>query len=157
MSKSDWITMVFPIIANGILLYLFHKGIEKKFEQDGKRNKLRDEVIILFWKKMQQVNDALISANRETRKNRNSLQENLIIIKDKVFESVQFYDTNNYDLKIFEKEYDKWNEAWNDFVKELERNLGKNLSTQTQQLLGIKLQYFKENTEKFIEIIRKKY
>lgn len=43
MSKSDWITMVFPIIANGILLYLFHKGIEKKFEQDGKRNKLRDD------------------------------------------------------------------------------------------------------------------
>lgn len=51
MTKTDWITMIFPVIANGLLLYLFHKVIEKKFERVGKRNELRDEVIILFWKK----------------------------------------------------------------------------------------------------------
>ena len=51
MTKTDWITMIFPVIANELLLYLFHKVIEKKFERVGKRNELRDEVIILFWKK----------------------------------------------------------------------------------------------------------
>ena len=51
MTNTDWITMIFPVIANGLLLYLFHKVIEKKFERVGKRNELRDEVIILFWKK----------------------------------------------------------------------------------------------------------
>lgn len=157
MTKFDWITMLVPIIVEGFLLFIFQKGIEKKLERIEKRNELRDKVLISFWDKMQEVNDTLISANIATMRDADSLETNLLMIRDSVLSIEQFYDTNKYDLKIFEKDFEKWSKSWNDFTKILLESAKRKMTTQMQQQLGNKLQIFKENTSRFIEEIRRKY
>ena len=94
MTKVDWITMVVPIIFEGLLLFLFQKAIEKRIDRQEKRNELRDKIIVLFWEKLQALNNTMIRANFETHNNANLLQDNLYKIRDSVFEIIQFYDTN---------------------------------------------------------------
>lgn len=156
MTKVDWITMVVPIIFEGLLLFLFQKAIEKKIDRQEKRNELRDKIIVLFWEKLQALNNTMIRANFETHNNTNLLQDNLYKIRDSVFEIIQFYDTNKHDLAIFEKEYIEWNDSWNHFVETLSNNSNK-MTKQVQSKLGNELQEVKNNTCKLIEEVRKKY
>ena len=156
MTKVDWITMVVPIIFEGLLLFLFQKAIEKRIDRQEKRNELRDKIIVLFWEKLQALNNTMIRANFETHNNANLLQDNLYKIRDSVFEIIQFYDTNKYDLAIYEKEYIEWNDSWNHFVETLSNNSNK-MTKQIQSKLGNELQEVKNNTCKLIEEVRKKY
>ena len=55
-----------------------------------------------------------------------------------------FYDTYNYDLSDFEICYKNMENAWGEFVQQT-----------TPQMLGIKLQAFKEANQKLIAEIRK--
>lgn len=157
MTKIDWIIVLVPVIVEGFFLYIFQKSIDKKLDRMGKRDELRDKVLISFWDRMQKVNDALISANIASIRDGNSLERNLLMIRDGVFSTVQFYDTNQYDLKIFEKEYTTWNTSWNDFALTLSQNANSSLTVSMQEQLGKKLQIFKENTGKLIAVIRDKY
>lgn len=154
MTRTDWITLIVPIILNGILLFAFQKGIEKSIGKQKKRDELRDRVIILFWEKLQALNDTMLAANIATQEDKSTLQENLNRIKESVFSIVTFYDTNKYDLEVFESTFKEWNDAWNRFVHSLNVI---NETTMSQMECGKQLQVFKNYTEKLIALVRKKY
>ena len=154
MTQTDWITIIVPIIFEGLFLFIFQKGIEKNIGKQKKRDELRDRVFILFWEKLQALNDTMLAANIATQKDKTTLQENLDRIKDAVFSIVTFYDTNKYDLAVLERTYNDWDAAWNRFVHSLSEI---NETTMSQMECGRQLQNFKDNTEKLITLVRKKY
>lgn len=63
METKDWILLIFPIIANGIMVFVFQKIITIQIEKINKKSSIRDEVIIMFWKKLQHLNEIFIQAN----------------------------------------------------------------------------------------------
>ncbi|NLV87193.1 MAG: hypothetical protein GX025_08270 [Clostridiales bacterium] len=52
MENKDWVLLFVPIMFNGILVFVFQKVITNKIDHKKKRYLLRDEVVILFWKKL---------------------------------------------------------------------------------------------------------
>lgn len=157
METKDWILLIFPIIANGTIVFIFEKIITSKFEQINKKSKIRDEVIICFWKKLQNMNEVFIQADMATRNNPDILVEELYKIENCVLEIVQYYDTNEYDLKIFSDEYKSWSESWNRFVSTLTEFSGLELTKEMQLRCGSELQDVKEKTQDLINMVRKKY
>ena len=65
MEIKDWILLIVPIVGNGIILYFFQRCLGRKIE---KRQDLRDDVIKVFWNKLQELNNAFIQLNIETMK-----------------------------------------------------------------------------------------
>ena len=70
---------------------------------------------------------------------------------------VRYYDTNEFDLKVFKKEYNDFNDAWIDFKNTYVSYMGKRLDRKMQNQLGEKLQLVKEKNQKLISEVRKKY
>lgn len=50
METKDWILLGVPILANGIIVFIFQKFITIKLERLTKKSNIRDEIIILFGK-----------------------------------------------------------------------------------------------------------
>ena len=50
METKDWILLGVPILANGIIVFIFQKFITIKLERLTKKSNIRDEIIILFTK-----------------------------------------------------------------------------------------------------------
>lgn len=157
METKDWILLILPIIANGIMVFTFQKVITIKIEKFNKKSSIRDEVIILFWKKLQCLNEVFIQTNISVRTSPNTLAKELEKIKNSVFEIVQYYDTNKYDLKIYSDEYKCWEKSWNKFVGTLAEFSNLTLTKEMQMRLVFELQSVKEKTQDLINIVRKKY
>ncbi len=157
METKDWILLIIPIIANGIIVFLFQKYITNKLDHINKRNSIRDEVIILFWKKLQNLNEMFIQANVAVQNNPATLSTELEKIKDGVLSIIQYYDTNKYDLAIYSKEYNEWESTWNKFSSTIIAFSHSTLNTQMQLQLGNELQDVKTKTQELIDVTRKKY
>lgn len=74
---------------------------------------------------------------------RNLLEENVI---KQWIEIIAFYDTYRYNLSKLELYYNNMDKAWTEFCQQT-----------TPQMLGEKLQLFKEANQSLITEIRKKY
>ncbi len=157
METKDWIIIFIPILSNGIILFIFQKIIISKLEHLKKKNDLRDEVILLFWKKLQTLNDIFIQTNISLEKNPDSINTEINKIYDAILSIIQYYDTNKYDLKIFSVQYKKWENSWNIFSDTLSRFSNLTLTHQMVLELGQKLQYVKTCTLELINATRKKY
>lgn len=157
MEIKDWILLLVPIACNGFIVFLFQKLISKKIDRTEKRNALRDETLMLFWKHLQGLNDLFIKTNKNVANGSQSLLKGLEEIRDKVLEIVQFYDTNSYDLKTLSEEFAIWENSWNNFSVTLVSNSSKPLTREIQRQLAVELQDVKDNTKTLIEAIRKKY
>lgn len=157
METKDWILLCLPIIANGIIVFIFQKFITTKLERLNKKSNIRDEVIILFWKKLQKLNEVFIQANIATRSNPDALPTELDKIRESVLEIIQYYDTNKYDLDIYTGEYNCWEESWNKFTSTLTEFSHSVLTPEMQLRLGSELQTVKEKTQDLINIVRRKY
>lgn len=157
MEIKDWILLLFPIICNGFIVFLFQKMISKKIDRTEKRNALRDETLLLFWRKLQDLNDLFIITNKNVSNGSQNLLKGLEEIRDQVINIVQFYDTNSYDLKIVSEDYTVWEKSWNYFSAALVTNSGKPITRDIQTQLAREFQKVKDNTKMLIEAIRKKY
>lgn len=153
METKDWILLILPIIANGVMVFFFQKVITIKLDRINKKSNIRDEVIILFWKKLQSLNETFIQANIVTKANPNKLMEELEKIRISVIEIIQYYDTNKYDLNICSSEYKCWEESWNKFTKTLIEFSDSKLTNK----MGVELQNVKDNTQGLINAVRKKF
>lgn len=157
MGNKDWILLLVPIVCNGLLVFVFQKFISNKIDHTNKRNNLRDEIVILFWKKMQELNDVFIQINDSVRRNPEELNLGLETIKNKVIEIIQYYDKNKYDLCIFEKEYLSWENSWNTFTSTLQKYQNTKLERDSAIELGSQLQSVKDETQDLIATTRNKY
>lgn len=156
METKDWILLLTPIVCDGILIFLFQNILNSKLDHLNKRNSLRDETLQLFWKKLQDLNNIFIQFNLNIMQNPNTLPDELKKIENAIFVLIQFYDTNQYDLSIFSKEFDKFKKSWEQFISTCEK-MHNILTPQEKVKLRETLQVIKDNVLNLIKIVREKY
>lgn len=103
--------------------------------------------------KCQELNYVFNQANLAVMKNPSSLNENLVKIKDSLFEVITFYDAFKVSLKSYELQYKRLVNSWDDFVNCIKKYQNYNLTHDMQNELGSKLQKVKEENERLIECI----
>lgn len=157
MEIKDWVLLLVPILANGIIIWLFQKIFESKFERMSKRSSFRDDVIMCFYQKVQNLNDTMIQMNVSVTSNPDSVSVELNKTHMEVLKIFKYYDSNKYDLDVFEKEFDAWKESWNTFETTVQEYSNRPLTPEMKQKLGEQLQHFKDMTDNLMNIIRKKY
>lgn len=155
MEIKDWLLLIVPIVSNGIILYFFQRCFEK-------RQDLRNDVIKVFWNKLQELNDAFIQANIETMKTEELekskiVNKNLMIIQEFILELIKYYDTNQYDLKVFAIFFNDLQKKWQDFQDTCNEYRPVNIDDEIKLKLGEKLQLVKEANQKLINEVRDKY
>jgi len=157
METKDWIMLIIPIVANGFVIFIFQKLFEKRLKEITKRQDIRDKVLYTFWEKLQSLNDSFIQLNIQSR-NDPSIAENCIsIFGPQVFEIARYYDTNKYDLKIFERNFNELQNTWNEFNSIWYSYANKSLTSEMKINLGHKLQLVKTANLELIDEVRKKY
>lgn len=157
MEIKDWILLLLPIMCNGIFIFLFQKILTTKLEHQNKRKNLRDEVYIKFWNKLQGLNDTFIQINIASQQNPEIISNSLAIIQKVVFDIIQFYDTNKYDLEDVSQNYDIFLKSWCDFETTYKKCIGIQLTSTLQFQLGNALQLVKEKNLELIQTVRRKY
>lgn len=157
MKIKDWLLLFIPIVCNGIFIYIFQKIITFNLIKLEKKSKIRDEVFMQFWKRLQNLNEFIIQANITTKKNPNALSNELLKIQESILGIDIFYDTNKYDLRSFSKEYTCWKSSWNTFASTITKYNNSILTHEQQLLLGSQIQDVKDKTQYLIDIVRKNY
>ena len=151
MEVKDWIQVFVEIICNGVILVIFGKWLDIKMKRSERRENAHSEIIKLFFEELMKLNKAMISVNCTIQLNKiNNINKIMKLLEENVLtqwiEIISLYDTYTYDLKDFEIYYNNMNKAWSEFTQQT-----------TPQMLGIKLQEFKETSQKLIAEARKKY
>lgn len=157
MESKEWLIMLVPICAHGVIVFIFQKIISTKIERQNRKNSLKDEVVLLFWKKLQSLNTSFIHTNISILRNPNNLNVGLLEIENRIMDIIEYYDTNVYDLCDFKEEYNRLTKAWDDFVAVSKSLENITLTQENQRTLGEKIQKVKENNLKLISSVRKKY
>lgn len=151
METKDWIQVAVEIICNGVFLAVFGKWLDLKMKKSERRENVHSEIIKAFFEELVQLNKAMITVNATIQLNKisdinkvmNLLKENIL---PQWIEIISFYDAYVYDLKDFEISYKHMSRAWEEFTRQT-----------TPQMLGEKLQEFKDANRKLIAEIREKY
>lgn len=157
MEGKDWIILLVPIICNGIIIFVFQKILSRKIERQSKRQDIRDDVLKRFWNKLQELNDTFVQTNIAAMRDPNVAGNSLGIFQSAILDIIQYYDTNEFDLKVFSKEYKDFKSSWIDFENTYSSYVGKQLNREMQTQLGEKLQLVKEKNQVLISKVRKKY
>lgn len=157
METKDWIVLIVPIVSNGILLFAFQKLFEKQISKLNKRQDIRNEVFLAFWKKLQDLNDLFIQVNIQSRRDPSIAGKSVSVFGEQVLAITQYYDTNKYDLVKFESSFKKFQNSWNDFLSCWSLYANTPLTSDMQLALGQKLQLVKEANQELIDEVRKKY
>ena len=101
--------------------------------------------------KAKQLNKVMIESNCKTQKDASYLEQGLNKIKDAVFDLVEFYRVNEYDLTDASKEFNLVEENWNKFAYVLQQKRKKpKLTAMDQQHLGMSLQKVLEQNKVLI-------
>lgn len=154
---KDWIILIVPILLNGIIVFLLQKETEKRLERKNKRQDLRDEILILFWKKLQDLNDIFIDSNIQVLKGIAKPEEGINEIQQRIVYLIQFYDTNKFDLETFNLLFESLKNSWENFLKTYNKYVGKTLTIKEKKELGQKLQEVKDQNQELILAVREKY
>lgn len=157
MGTKDVFNLFAPIVFNGVFIYIFQNSLSRKIERLNEKQHIRDEVIKRFWNKLQDLNDAFIQSNINVMRNPDTLTESLNNLYQILLNLIQYYDTNEFDLKIFSELFEDVTNKWTNFQNAYKNAIGINLSEEIQNDLGNKLQQVKEANQKLINEVRKKY
>lgn len=155
MTAKDWLLLLVPIVSNllidGIIVILLQKFVIDKYI---KRRLLKDEIVKSFLEKLKGINQHLIELNFE------SMRGNLVDVKsiqDKVVDLCEYFHPNVYDLKKFEKKFNKMNEYWMNFQTAYTSYIGKTLTDNMRKDLGEKMQKFYDSVSMLNKYVRKHY
>ena len=125
---------------------------------------LKSEVIKLFWKKLQNINDAFVQMTIDTmsacEQGLNTtpiIQRDLIIIQQLILEVVKYYDSNKYDLDQFNIYFNELNNKWQDFQDTYNKLCNIELDDNMRVKIGNKMQLVKDANQKLINEVRNKY
>lgn len=151
MEMKDWIQIIAEIVGNGVVLAIFGKWLALKFNKVERKEELHSSILKMFYDELINLNKNLIEVNvkvqmkkiSDINKIRKLLEENVLTQWIKV---ITLYDTYEYELKCFGKEYNDMGQAWKDF----------SIQT-TPQGCGEKLELFKIKNKKLMEAVNKSY
>ena len=110
-----------------------------------------------FWNKLQGLNDTFIQMNIAVMRDSKVVGNWLNICQNVIWDIIQYYDTNEFDLKVFAEEYNDFRNSWIDFENTCRNYAGKRLNCEMQEQLVKKLQMVKEKNQVLISKVRKKY
>jgi len=154
MSQKDWLMLLVPIIANGIIIFVLQQWVSRKIEHINKRDALRDNVFKTFWEQSQAYNLFIVKMIKEGRDNPHTLINNIYKLKDLTAEMIAYYDSNPSDLKVVSSEFDKLTASWDNLAKSVSDTFGG--ASQTQNF-DVCLQAVKDANLELSKAIRKKY
>ena len=92
-----------------------------------------------------------------SQQNPEIISNSLAIFQKVVFDIMQFYDTNKYDLEEVSQNYDIFLKSWCDFETTYKKCIGIQLTSTLQFQLGNALQLVKEKNLELIQTVRRKY
>ena len=150
MEMKDWIQIVVEIIGNGIVLAIFGKWLDLKLKKAERKEELHSSTVKSFYDELIKLNKALIKVNSTVQmKKIGDINMILQLLEENVLtqwiEIITVYDTYEYELNGFEKEYRELEQAWNNFTIQT-----------TPQMCGEKLEEFKKKNKKLIEVVNRK-
>ena len=151
------IPIIFNFLFNGITILVINKVIENRIKKIEKQQNIRDENLLLFHKKIQELNKIMVKLNSEF--NNDSYDDRDIIIKlnSKVLDILITYENNYYDLEQFSNSLNKWSDLGMDFNNELSFYLDSDDKTKNKDMLKTSLKKFKNQTLNLSNEVRVSY
>lgn len=151
------IPIIFNFLFNGITILVINKVIENRIKKIEKQQNIRDENLLLFHKKIQELNKIMVKLNSEF--NNDSYDDRDIIIKlnSKVLDILITYENNYYDLEQFSNSLNKWSDLGMDFNNELSFYLDSDDKTKNKDMLKTSLKKFKNQTLNLLNEVRVSY
>lgn len=153
LSKRRWGTLLIPILVSGILIFCFQTFVNENLTNKNREDALQYSVYEEFWNKTRNFNNVIIEANVQTQMKGN-VSDSLISIKEEMTGLVLYYDTNVYDLEVFEKEYYSLTSCWDEFVATLQIAQDGITENEAKQL-GASLEDVKNANLELVDTIRK--
>ena len=140
---NDWVSIIVEILGNGIVLAIFGKWLDLKLKKSERKDELHSNTINSFYQELLKLNRELLKVKFKAHMNNISdIKEIIKLLEDNVLtqwiEVVILYDTYEYELRRFEKEYKRLEQAWNDFIMQT-----------TPEGLDKKLEEFKKINKKY--------
>ncbi|WP_440586857.1 hypothetical protein [Wujia sp.] len=151
MKINDWVSIIVEILGNGIVLAIFGKWLDLKLKKSERKDELHSNTINSFYQELLKLNRQLLKVKFKAHMNNISdIKEIIKLLEDNVLtqwiEVVILYDTYEYELRRFEKEYKRLEQAWNDFIMQT-----------TPEGLDKKLEEFKKINKELAATVNKKY
>lgn len=148
---NDWVSIIVEILGNGIVLAIFGKWLDLKLKKSERKDELHSNTINSFYQELLKLNRELLKVKFKAHMNNISdIKEIIKLLEDNVLtqwiEVVILYDTYEYELRRFEKEYKRLEQAWNDFIMQT-----------TPEGLDKKLEEFKKINKELAATVNKKY
>lgn len=148
---NDWVSIIVEILGNGIVLAIFGKWLDLKLKKSERKDELHSNTINSFYQELLKLNRELLKVKFKAHMNNISdIKEIIKLLEDNVLtqwiEVVILYDTYEYELRRFEKEYRRLEQAWNDFIMQT-----------TPEGLDKKLEEFKKINKELAATVNKKY
>ena len=66
---------------------------------------IRDDILKQFWNKLQELNDTFVQTNIAAMRDSSVAGNSIGIFESVILDIVRYYDTNEFDLKVFKKSY----------------------------------------------------
>ena len=148
---NDWVSIIVEILGNGIVLAIFGKWLDLKLKKSERKDELHSNTINSFYQELLKLNRELLKVKFKAHMNNISdIKEIIKLLEDNVLtqwiEVVILYDTYEYELRRFEKEYRRLEQAWKDFIMQT-----------TPEGLDKKLEEFKKINKELAATVNKKY
>lgn len=118
------------------------------------RIEIRNSVYKEFWETSKHFNDVLIEVNVKNQKEPETIPEIVDQFYDELVTIQQYYDTNLYDLEVFESEYQNLLDKWEDFIETVGKYNGKSINSDDAIELGNALEKVKQANIKLSSAIR---
>ncbi|MBQ7714035.1 MAG: hypothetical protein IJT71_03995 [Oscillospiraceae bacterium] len=144
MTKTDWVTIIVPIIANGFLLFFFEKVIESHIKKQDRRYTLKVEVVSKFLEKVEDVNNECMELNGLCGSYPEMFVEELKKVNDKLVDAVKFYNTKRVVLSELSTQCEEWERAWDSFVSLFKEGMDSEKNR-------LQLQEFEDETQRFVD------
>lgn len=153
MTTTDLIAILLPIFAEGIIIFLFQLFINRKLNRIDKKIEIKDNVILTFYNLVMEVK---IEAQKTFNAWEISSLEQQQRFWDLINPLMYYYNANQYDLYVFEKEFHDFYHNWILMADYLRDNSSSNCNNETLINANRQLQKCDQYTDRLIKVIREK-
>ena len=116
VKNKELMLLLVSVVLNGILIFIFQTTVQQCVNDNNREIEIEHNVMEEFWEKSGDLNNALIEMNVEVMEDPDMLLPLLKNIRKKVIYIQQYYDTNIYDLKVFDVELQNLIYEWDEFA-----------------------------------------
>lgn len=120
MTDKDWILLLIPIIANGILLAIFQEILKRRFEKIDQKRKIENKLNKIVFDLIQKYNGIVIASNRVEAQ---ELLDQIDLLGQELFGLQSFIKSYNILQKKYEDKAEEILNRYNNIVEKLKDGL----------------------------------